>query len=273
MTVIVFGSINMDLVVRSPQLPKAGQTLIGESFTTAAGGKGANQAVACAKLGAVTRMIGCVGDDSFGATLLDGMKTVEVSTSTVSVIQGISTGVALITVDEHGENTIIIVAGANGLLRCDLVYVEPVLDGATVLLLQLEVDLNAVIETAQLARQRGITVILDPAPAQPLPDALYQSIDIITPNESEAEVLVSFPVYDEASANRAAQILLDRGPANVIIKMGSKGAYWANRQGGKFFPAYAVNAIDTVAAGDAFNGSLAAALDEIYHLRRQFNAG
>ena len=261
MTVVVFGSINMDLVVQSPRLPRKGETLTGAAFFTAAGGKGANQAVAAARLGAPTRMIGRVGDDVFGAALLAGLRANGVDISGVTVIPGPS-GVALITVDRAGENTIIVVPGANGAIDDDLARLDRALDGARVLLLQLETPLAAVIEAAQLARRRGITVVLDPAPAQQLPDELYPQIDIITPNETETAVLVGIAPATEALAAQAAALLLARGVGCAIIKRSDKGVYVASAQQQLHLPPFAVRAIDTVAAGDAFNGGLAAALAE-----------
>src|SRR5215216_2159012 len=174
MTVVVFGSINMDLVARAPRLPSPGETLTGRSFFTAPGGKGANQAVASARLGAATRMIGRVGDDVFGAALCDGLRADNVNIAGVLAQPGISSGTAVIAVNDAAENTLIVVPGANGQVGAeDLVRLDAALVGTSTLLLQLEVPLAAVINAAQLARERGVTVILDPAPAQPLPDALY----------------------------------------------------------------------------------------------------
>ena len=262
MTVVVFGSINMDLVVQSPRLPRKGETLTGAAFFMAAGGKGANQAVAAARLGAPTRMVGRVGDDMFGATLLAGLRADGVDSSGVTVTPGPS-GVALITVDDMGENTIIVVPGANGALdNNDLKRLDRALDGARVLLLQLEAPLATVIEAAQLARRRGITVILDPAPAQQLPEEIYPQIDIITPNETETAALVGITPATEALAAQAAALLLARGVGCAIIKRSDKGVYLANAQQQLQLPPFAVRAVDTVAAGDAFNGGLAAALAE-----------
>ena len=261
MSVVIFGSINMDLVVRTPRLPAPGETLIGRTFFTATGGKGANQAVACARLGAQSRMIGRVGDDVFGATLRQNLREYGVDDAGISVSAGPS-GVAVIAVDDAAENTIVIVAGANGTIGADdLASLERALAGAKVLLLQLEVPIDAVLAAAQAARRRGVTVILDPAPARQLPAELYAASDIITPNETEAAMLVGFAVQDQQSAERAGQVLLDRGVRAAIIKMGSKGVYWIDGARGGFAPAFPVVPLDTVAAGDAFNGGLAAALN------------
>jgi ribokinase len=261
MSVIIFGSINMDLVVRTPRLPTPGESLTGHTFFTAPGGKGANQAVACARLGAHARMIGRVGDDVFGETLRRSLGEDGVDVAGVTSQPGPS-GVAVIAVDDAAENNIIVVPGANGAVGSnDLALLDEALADARVLLLQLEVPIDAVIAAARLARQRGVMVLLDPAPARPLPPELYAQADIITPNESEASALVGTPVQSQEHAERAAHLLLERGARAAIIKMGSKGVYWSDGAASAFAPAFRVAAVDTVAAGDAFNGALATALD------------
>ena len=263
MSIVVFGSINMDLVARVPRLPAPGETLTGHGFFTVPGGKGANQAVACARLGATTRMIGRVGDDAFGGELRGSLQGYGVDTSGVAVHPGAASGVAVITVDDAAENEIIVVPGANGVVcREDLDRLEAALDGARVLLLQLEVPLDAVVAAAEMGRRRGVTVILDPAPAQPLPEALYAAVDILTPNESEAAALVGFPLDDPGAIARASQMLLGRGARSVIVKLGGKGAFWSNGTESAHFPAFRVEAVDSVGAGDAFNGGLAVGLGD-----------
>lgn len=262
MSVVVFGSINMDLVVQVPRLPAAGETLSGHGFFTAGGGKGANQAVASARLGAVTRMVGRVGGDVFGAALRDGLAADGVDVAGVERDAAAPSGVAVIAVDAAAENTIIVVPGANGALgAADLARLDAALADARVMLLQLEIPLDAVLAAAQLARERGVRVILDPAPAQPLPPALYSVVDVITPNQSEAALLTGVPVLDPQSAAEAAAILLGRGVGRVVVKLGAQGAYMATATGGEQVTPFAVTPVDTVAAGDAFNGALAAALD------------
>jgi ribokinase len=260
--IVVFGSINMDLVARVPRLPAAGETISGHGFSTVPGGKGANQAVACARLGAVTRLVGRVGDDVFGTALLDSLRGYGVDTTGATTAPG-SSGIAVINVDDRAENTIVIIAGANGRLDAtDLGRLETALIGAEALLLQLEVPLEAVLAAGRLARTRGVRVILDPAPARPLPDELYALADVLTPNESEAAALVGFPVTDRPAAERAAQVLRARGARQVIIKMGALGAYAHDGRHGQLFPAFPVAPVDTVAAGDAFNGAFAVRLTE-----------
>jgi ribokinase len=262
MTVLVFGSINMDLVARTPRLPAVAETITGYEFFTAPGGKGANQAVAAARLGAPTKMVGRVGADAFGPELRQNLEAAGVDTSPVFTDTTVSSGVAIIAVDDQAQNNIIIIPGANGQVGAeDVQRLEQNLPGAKVLLLQLEVPLEAVTAAAQLARQHGVTVILDPAPARDLPLELYAVVDLLTPNEVEAAQLVGFSVKTPADADRAATVLRGRGVETVIIKMGALGVFYAQASGEKsFVPAFKVEAIDTVAAGDAFNGGLAAGL-------------
>ena len=263
MSTIVLGSINMDPVVHAPRLPKPGETLTGTSFHITPGGKGANQAVACARLGVQTHMIGRVGDDVFGSALRKNLVDYNVDISGVAVEEKLPSGVALIAIDEAAENNIIIVPGANGAVgQPDLNYLETILPTAKVLLLQLEIPLETVQEAARLAHSQNVTVILDPAPARTLPIDLYPYVDILTPNTTEASILAGFPVETENEAERAASLLLERGAHLVIIKMGAMGAYTQDLAGGRFYPAIPVEAVDTVAAGDAFNGALGAALSE-----------
>lgn len=261
--VVVFGSINMDLVVRAARLPVPGETLIGSEFFTDPGGKGANQAVACARMGAPTQMIGRVGGDVFGPTLRDGLANNGVRVETVQIDSDHPSGVALISVDEGGQNTIVVVPGANGALdHTDHERLQQALDSARIVLLQLEIPLDQVIAAAQAARDRGVTVILDPAPARPLPATLYNLIDIITPNETEAAALVGFPLHEHGAVERAAQVLHGRGVPTVIIKLGARGTYWSDGRQAALLPPFPVRVVDSVAAGDAFNGGLAAALHE-----------
>ena len=262
MAVVVFGSINMDLVVRTPRLPTPGETLTGHTFFTAPGGKGANQAVACARLGVPTRMVGRVGDDLFGEQLRASLRSFGVQDDGVLTTPGPS-GVALIAVDDTAENTIVIVPGANGAVSiADIPRLERALDGARALLLQLEVPIETVVAAARAAHTRGVTVILDPAPALPLPDELYALADIITPNEHEAATLTGIAVRDDQGAIAAARALIARGARRVAIKLGARGALTADTEGEQFWSSFTVTPVDTVAAGDAFNGGLAVALSE-----------
>jgi ribokinase len=263
MSIVVFGSINMDLVARTPRLPNPGETLTGHSFQTFPGGKGANQAVACARLGVNTRMVGRVGGDLFGGQLKDQLTTAGVDHENVAIDFKTSSGVAIIAVEDSAENMIIVIPGANGRVGDeDLQRLEGVLSQSKILLLQLELPLQEVLAAARMAKEMGVKVILDPAPAQALPEEIYPMIDILTPNETEAELLVGFPIKTKSDATQAAKILLGRGVQNVIIKMGARGALALMDHDDVFYKPYHVSAVDTVAAGDAFNGALAAALCE-----------
>jgi ribokinase len=263
MSIVVFGSINMDLVARTPRLPAPGETLTGHSFQTFPGGKGANQAVACARLGAKTSMVGRVGGDVFGNTLKAQLESAGVDHTNVAVDAQVSSGVALIAVEDSAENIIIVLPGANGHVNeDDLLRLGSLLKTSKVLLLQLEIPLKMVIAAAKIAKEKGVKVILDPAPAQVLPEEIFRLIDIITPNETEAALLVGFPVENQEDASRAVKVLEKRGAGGSIIKMGSKGAFAYIDGKERFYDAFPVTAVDTVAAGDAFNGALAVALSE-----------
>ncbi|MDQ6695809.1 MAG: ribokinase, partial [Chloroflexota bacterium] len=240
-----------------------GETLLGRGFLIAPGGKGANQAVAASRLGARTVMIGRVGDDIFGTEMLAHLNSDGVNTSSVTVEVGMPTGVALITLEDSGENTIVVASGANMKVGPgDVEAVRREMVSAKVVLLQLEIPMEPLTAAAKAAQEHGVTVVLDPAPAQDLPADLYSAVDILTPNESEAARLVGFPLSSNKAIEQAARILLARGVRNVLIKLGGRGAYRADSSGGEFRPAPEVELIDTVAAGDAFNGGLAAALSE-----------
>jgi ribokinase len=271
--ILVFGSLNMDLVTRVSRLPLPGETLMGTEFFTTPGGKGANQAVAAAKLGVATALIGRVGKDDWGRSLIEGLNNYGVETSGVTVDSTIHSGVAIITVAETGENQIIGVYGANDRLDAsDVDRLVPLLPEAKVLLLQLEVATPAVKLAAQAAQAEGVMVILDPAPVpkHSIVD-LYPHIDLLIPNETEASQLVGFEVNSVETATRAAFVLHDQGAKAVIIKLGALGALYSEdlhseEQGAEimtaFVPAFKVDAIDTVAAGDAFAGGLAVAIVE-----------
>jgi ribokinase len=267
MTLLVFGSINMDLVARTPRLPAPAETITGHEFFTAPGGKGANQAVAAARLNTPTIMLGRVGGDAFGVELRQNLTAAGVDISGVFTDPEVSSGVAVIAVDDQAQNNIIIIPGANGrIAQTDVERLASYLAGARALLLQLEIPLSATIAAARLAHQAGVKVIFDPAPAPALarPADLYPLIDIITPNEVEATQLVGFPIKTKEEAARAADILLGRGVGAAIIKMGAAGAVYASSQpeARGAIPAFTIKAVDTVAAGDAFNGGLATALLE-----------
>jgi len=265
--VLVLGSVNMDIVTVS-RFPEPGETITSDDFFTAPGGKGANQAVAAARLGADTRMIGRVGGDIFGADLLDSLSSSGVDVSHVLRDEEHSSGLAIINVDPSGQNWIIIVPGANGANgQREVETVRESLVGASALLMQFEIPMEVSLEAARLARARGVRVVLDPAPARPIPTEFYAYVDYLTPNETEAAAIVGFPVEDATSAQRAARELLGRGIGCIVIKMGSRGAFYATQDASEFLPAFQVEAVDTVAAGDAFNAGLAVALADSKELR------
>lgn len=264
MTILVFGSLNMDLVARVERLPHPGETISGQSFDTIPGGKGANQAVATARLGAPTQMVGRVGNDAFGQTLVKALVAAGVQTDHVMTDSHQHSGVALIAVAQSGENQIIVVPGANGAVNAeDVSRLQIALSDAKLLLLQFEIPFEAVQAAAKLAHQAGVLVMVDPAPARSdLPDDFYQTVDILTPNQTEASQLVGFEVCDRTTAQQAANLLHQRGCSTVIIKLGRQGVVVAAAEGNFAIPAFEVEAVDTVAAGDAFNGGLAVALSE-----------
>ncbi|SDT35648.1 ribokinase [Pseudomonas asplenii] len=260
--VVVIGSLNMDLVSRAERLPRAGETLIGQSFGTVPGGKGANQAVAAARLGAQVSMVGCVGDDAYGQQLRDALLVEGIDCQAVTAVDGVSSGVALIVVDDSSQNAIVIVAGGNGCLTTEVVKgFDAVLQAADVIICQLEVPLETVGYALKRGRELGKTVILNPAPASaPLPADWYASIDYLIPNESEASALSGLPVDSQATAEAAATRLMAAGAGKVIITLGAQGSLFADGQGFTHFPAPKVQALDTTAAGDTFVGGFAAAL-------------
>ena len=265
-TVVVFGSINIDLVARVQRLPRPGETLTGQRFETTPGGKGANQAVAAARMGARTAMVGRVGADAFGEQLLASLAENGVATDAVLRDTEAHTGVALINVAENGHNAIVVVPGANGRVeQADVERLRPLLEQAAVLLVQLEIPQETVLAALRLAREMGVRTILDPAPVhENLPDELLAFCDILTPNEHEAAVLVGGAIETAAEASEAAEALRARGAQVVILTRGEKGATVAVADGVWHQPPFRVNAVDTVGAGDAFNGALAVALAEGY---------
>ncbi|WP_434606631.1 ribokinase [Pseudomonas sp. D2-30] len=270
--VVVIGSLNMDLVTRAPRLPRGGETLIGESFSTIPGGKGANQAVAAARLGAQVSMVGCVGNDAYGQQLRGALLAEGIDCQAVSVVEG-SSGVALIVVDDNSQNAIVIVAGANGELTPGVLdSFDAVLQGADVIICQLEVPDATVGHALKRGHELGKIVILNPAPAShALPGDWYAYVDYLIPNESEAMVLSGLAVDSLETAEAAATQLLAAGAGKVIVTLGAQGLLFANGASFEHFPAPRVKAVDTTAAGDTFVGGFAAALanskDEVEAIR------
>lgn len=260
--IVVVGSINLDLVATASHIPRPGETIIGSGFQTFYGGKGANQAVAAATLGHPTYMVGNVGDDAFGPQLRQALNEAGVNTSRVTTVPG-SSGVALITIGAGAENNIVVVPGANGLLTPHhLEKAGSVLREAGFLLAQLEIPLETVAYLAEFAQRHAIPLMLDPAPARELPPAILANVEWLTPNESETEILVHAAVgEDEASAGSAAEQLLASGARNVLLKLGARGCLLAQRGAPRqLIPAFKVAALDSTAAGDAFNAAFTVAL-------------
>jgi ribokinase len=261
--VTVVGSLNMDLVARAPRIPQPGETIIGGDFHTVPGGKGANQAVAAARLGAQVSMVGRVGRDAFADPLLNNLAAAGVDHTFVTQDPEAATGVALIVVDDAGQNSIVVASGANMRLSlADVDGAEAAIAAADALLLQLESPLETVTRAAKVARAHGVKVILNPAPARSLPGALLSLVDVLIPNESETALLTGMPVGDQAEAEAAATALRGLGVGTVILTLGERGALLAREEKTELFPAFDVTSVDTTAAGDAFVGGFAVALAE-----------
>lgn len=260
---IVLGSVNADHILQVKDLPRAGETVTGHGYRVVPGGKGANQAVAAARLGAKTAFIACVGDDDFGRRMKAGFQATGLDTRGVITADGVATGVALIFVAARGENSIGISPEANACLTP--ARLAPHLDlirNGSALLMQLESPLETVLMAATEAKKAGVPVVLNPAPARPLPESLLEGLDIITPNETEAGALTGIAIRDAAGAMEAAAGLHGMGVRTVIITLGANGAFVSDEGRGALVPGYAVTPVDTTAAGDTFNGGLMAALQQ-----------
>ncbi len=259
--IVVVGSSNTDLVLETGTLPTAGETVLGRDFLMAAGGKGANQAVAAVRLGAEVTLVTRVGTDVFGNRAVAGFEAEGISTDFVVRDRDRPSGVALIMVGDGGENLIGVGPGANGALsEADVDAATGAIVAADLLLLQLEVPMACVRRAAELATEAGTGVILDPAPAAELAPELLARVTYLTPNETEAELLTGVAVTDEQSARRASALLRDRGPASVLITLGASGCLIRDAGGARLIAGRQVEAVDTTAAGDTFNGALAVAL-------------
>ncbi len=261
--IAVVGSSNTDMVIRVDRIPRPGETILGGRFVTAAGGKGANQAVGAARAGGKVTFVARLGRDMFGDQALTGLVRDGIDVRHVSRDGAAPSGVALIFVAKSGENSIAVAGGANSRLSpADVGRARTALARAAVCVLQLETPLSTVRAAARIAAAAGACVILNPAPARPLPAGLLKTVSILTPNETEAELLTGVRVKDQASARKAAAALRARGVGTVILTLGARGALVADSGGMRTVPSFKVRAVDTTAAGDIYNGALSVALAE-----------
>lgn len=262
-SIVVVGSSNTDMIIRVPRIPRAGETLLGGEFFTAAGGKGANQAVGAARSGGKVALVARVGRDTFGDQAIAGLLRDGIDVSCVFRDKLTPSGVALIFVSKEGENSIAVAGGANAKLSpSDVKKAARVIRSAALLVAQLETPLATVTAAVEVAAKAGVPVILNPAPARPLPNSLLVRISILTPNETEAELLTGIKVTDPAAAAKACSKLRSRGVGIVILTLGGRGAFLADADGPRLVPGYKVKTVDSTAAGDIFNGALGVALAE-----------
>lgn len=260
--ICVIGSLNMDLVVNVDTMPKPGQTIIGSNFKEVPGGKGANQAVAMARLNGNVSMIGKVGEDGFGQTLINSLKNDKVDTTYIQTAKG-ATGVALITVDKNAQNSIVVSPGANFEVKEDDIdnNIEAI-KNSDIVVLQLETPLNTIKYALNKAKELNKYTILNPAPAVKLDDEIIKNVDLLTPNETELEIISGVSIETEEDIQKAAQIMIEKGVKELIVTLGSKGSLYINKEKSMFKKAYKVEAIDTTAAGDSYTGALAVALSQ-----------
>jgi ribokinase len=262
-SIVVIGSSNTDMVIKTSHLPVPGETVTGGEFFVYQGGKGANQAVAAARLGGRVSLIANIGDDIFGRQSLESIKAEGVDVSGSTIESNKASGVALISVDKHGENCISVASGSNATLFPQNLHGSlPIIKAAAIVMMQLEIPMETIIYVAELCKTHNITFILNPAPACALPDALFPNINIITPNEKEAEMLTGVKVKDRNSATEAARVLKSRGVGIIIITMGKHGALIVTNEYEQMIPSLVVDAVDTTGAGDVFNGALSVAIAE-----------
>lgn len=261
--ILVIGSLNMDVVISLPHLPRPGETVTGLEKTEHPGGKGANQAYAAAKLGGKAGIIGRVGADGYGQTLISSLKSAGADTSGIIAQRGTDTGVAYIYVDEKGENTIVLASGANALLSPeDVRCMERLIDASDIVLMQLEIPFETVKYAIEAAGRKGKTIMLNPAPVRSCLEVFYEKIDILTPNEGELAALTGMNADTLEGAESAAKTLIEKGVGTVIVTLGDKGALLARKDNVRHFPARKVKAIDTTAAGDTFSAAVCVALSE-----------
>ena len=270
--IVVIGSSNTDMVIRTKNLPRPGETVLGGTFFMNAGGKGANQAVACARLGGAVTFVCKTGNDVFGHQAYQLFDDEGIDPSYVFSDPKNPSGVALILVDDNAENSIAVASGSNSnLVTADIDNSLDAIENSEIVLMQLEIPIKTIEYAAQIAKSRGKMVILNPAPAptEPLPLSILKNIDLITPNETEAELISGIPVVDETSAIAAAKRMAELGVKKIIITMGSKGAMLYEDGEAELIPSIRVKAVDTTAAGDCFNGALTIAISEGRSLKAQ----
>lgn len=262
--ILIIGSLNMDIVLETPRIPKCGETISGKNITQVPGGKGANQAYAIGKLGGKVEMIGAVGDDDFGHRLKENLENVGVNIVGVETFSGEPTGQAYIAVDEEGENSIILIAGTNGMVTKEIIKKNlKKMQESDIIIMQLEIPFEVVEYVKDLAKELGKTVIVDPAPAIPnLPDSFWRGIDYIKPNETELQILTGKEMNTLDELKEGAEILLKKGVKNVVVTLGGEGCLFVSEEKEEFFPANKVKVVDTTAAGDSFTAGMALALSQ-----------
>lgn len=261
--ILVIGSLNMDTVIETPRIPVPGETIMGRSIELVPGGKGANQVYTIGKLGGDVSMIGAVGDDSYGGMLIDNLKKVHVNVEGIERVPGGTTGQAFIPVDDTGENSIIVIGGTNSLVdEALLKKYERLMDECDIVVMQQEIPLITVMAAKEMALKKGKTIIVDPAPAAPMPDEFWADVDYIKPNETELGILIGKELSTQEEYKAAAQEMLDKGVKHLLVTLGSKGCLFMSKEGEEFISANKVHAVDTTAAGDCFTGAFAVALSQ-----------
>ena len=271
--IVVVGSMNMDLVVKTDEIPRVGETILGKELLQIPGGKGANQAVSIAKLEKEITFLGKVGNDKFGEELLTSMSKAGVKIEHIEK-GDTSTGIAIINVDKDGNNNIVVIPGANGLV--DKSYLQrhiKVFEDAEIVVFQLEIPLETVREGLKISKDLGKITLLNPAPAMELDDEMIKNIDILIPNEHELERISKVKVVDDESIMQASKVLLEKGINKIIVTLGSKGVYFIDQDSSEFFKAYKTNVVDTTAAGDSFIGGFTASYIEDKDIRRAIGKG